>query len=748
MLERNNSNHVSDASTIQEVHRQRRSGESSGTSPVEGILCSTCNRTNARDRTFCSDCGRSLWEACPKCEAQYVVGETFCGSCGGNLPQMVREQLEAYKARLDEAVGFGRKHEYETAISRLRSVAKVNDARYQQVAQRAAQLIDELTDRHERRRAHAETACRKAQKHLSRHDYEATVKLLESVPLPMRDDQARGLLHEAKSALDEVRLLRDGIREAAKQNRLFDLSMKIDRLLALKPHNEQAKRLAGQLSGRLLRAAQTKISEHDYGEAVSLLDQVPSAERAPKVEKLAAHAAELNWLMTDLKLAAVADEQLVAIAERLLKHCPDNKEAESLEQQIKRRAIEKPSDPRYVAPDWSIPRRPHLGFPVDWLGIPQRIQGSSKILDSLRKAPGQYFVACGLALQGIGRASVDITLASQQKSGVLHGFSLRRKKTPSRAWGLDAGASSLIAVHLHFDEATRQVTIDAVDRIDHKKNLLHAHDDIEKRALLQETFAQFVERNEIRGDRMCLSISGQLVLGRIFDLPQVDDKRLDQLLSIEASHRLPVPLADLALGYKVLDTYDGERHGHPQMRVALQAVKSFHVEQLLATAGEAGLNIDVLQSDCTALHNFAIHEFFGNAGDTPEKGKATKGENDEAIAMLDVGAHGSNLVISSPTLIWFRSLGVGGDAFTGDLLKPFRLTRDQAEALKRKPTKARRISQVYKAIGPTLSCLIEDVQRSIQSYSKLFPDVVIRQMFGVGGGFALHGLMRRLRNGH
>jgi Tfp pilus assembly PilM family ATPase len=183
------------------------------------------------------------------------------------------------------------------------------------------------------------------------------------------------------------------------------------------------------------------------------------------------------------------------------------------------------------------------------------------------------------------------------------------------------------------------------------------------------------------------------------------------------------------------------------MRVALQAIKSFHAEQLLAIAREAGLNIDILQSDCTALHNFATYEFFGKAGESQEEDKTTKEEHAEAIAMLDVGTHGSNLVISSPTLVWFRSIGVGGDAFTSDLLKPFRLTRAQAETLKRKPSSARRISQVYKAMEPTLSYLVEDVQRSVQSCLKLFPHVVIRRMFGVGGGFALHGLMRRLRYG-
>ncbi len=658
---------------------------------------------------------------------------------------MFQEQEKAYEARLDEAVGFGRKHDYERAISRLRSITSVTDARYQQVALRAAELIDEFSAQHERRQAHAEIACRKARESMSRYDYEAAVELVASIPPPLRDQQTNDLLNKARSARDEVRSLLDDVRRATKENRLLELSLRIDRLLTLKPRHEQAKRLAGQLRGRLCAAAKKRISEHRYDEAVSLLQQVPSSERDAEVEKFAAHAAELHWLMTDLKLAAVADRQLVAIAERLLKHCPQNKEVESLRQQIKRRAIEKPGDPRCVAPDWSVPRRPHLGLPVDSLGTPQRIQCTTKALESLRKTPGHHFVACGLALQGVGRATLDINLVPLEKNRMLDRFSLRRKKTATGAWGLDAGTTSLKAVRLRCDKQ-QQVTVDAVDLIEHKKNLLHACDETEKRAILHETFEQFLERNEIRGERVCLSVSGQLVLGRVFDLPVVDDKRIDQLVRLEAPHRLPVPLGELAQGYQVLDTYDDERCGHPKMRVTLQAVRRFHAEQLLATACEAGLNVDVLQSDCTALHNFATYEFFEKVDESKDEEDIAE-SSQQAIAMLDVGAHASNLVISSPTLVWFRSIGIGGDAFTSELLKPFRLTRDQAETLKRNPTMARRISRIYEVIEPTLSCLSEEVQRSLQSFSKLFPEVAIQRMFGVGGGFALHGLMRRLRYG-
>jgi Tfp pilus assembly PilM family ATPase len=170
--------------------------------------------------------------------------------------------------------------------------------------------------------------------------------------------------------------------------------------------------------------------------------------------------------------------------------------------------------------------------------------------------------------------------------------------------------------------------------------------------------------------------------------------------------------------------------------VVLQAVKSHHVRELLLTCEAAGCKPDYVQSGCAALHNLITHEYLG--GDT---------EADDAVAALDVGANGSNLVISSSHSCWFRNIGIGGETFTSTLLRPFKLTRDQAERLKRKPSAAKRVSAVYEALTPTLTHLVEEVQRSLKVHHKLYPELTVRRILGGGGGFAIHGLLRRLRTG-
>jgi Tfp pilus assembly PilM family ATPase len=136
------------------------------------------------------------------------------------------------------------------------------------------------------------------------------------------------------------------------------------------------------------------------------------------------------------------------------------------------------------------------------------------------------------------------------------------------------------------------------------------------------------------------------------------------------------------------------------------------------------------------LHNLAVYEFFGD--------DQAAAPQSQAVAMLDVGADITNLVISSPSRAWFRSIGAGGETFTNVLVRPFKLTREQAELLKREPARARRVYQMYDLLEPDLTHLAEEVERSLAAFRRQVPGHAVRRMYGVGGGFQFHGLLRHL----
>jgi Tfp pilus assembly PilM family ATPase len=117
------------------------------------------------------------------------------------------------------------------------------------------------------------------------------------------------------------------------------------------------------------------------------------------------------------------------------------------------------------------------------------------------------------------------------------------------------------------------------------------------------------------------------------------------------------------------------------------------------------------------------------------------------LATLDIGAETTNIIVSSPQSLWFRSCGVAGHSFTRALVKEFNLSLAQAEQRKRAPELAERLSDVYETLSPVLADLVGEVQQSLIAYEPTRPGHPVQRVLGFGGGAMLHGLFRHLRCG-
>ena len=167
----------------------------------------------------------------------------------------------------------------------------------------------------------------------------------------------------------------------------------------------------------------------------------------------------------------------------------------------------------------------------------------------------------------------------------------------------------------------------------------------------------------------------------------------------------------------------------------------------------------MLQPDFVALHNLVAYE--QGDGQAAEAGQQPSDSNGQpvpagrpadplsaaAVASLDVGCSSTNIIVSSPRSLWYHSCGIGGHSFTRALVQQFNLTVSQAEQQKRAPESAERLSELYAALSPVFADLLGEIQHSLSAYAESQPDCPVRQAFGFGGGFALHGLYRYLRCG-
>jgi type IV pilus assembly protein PilM len=704
--------------------------------------CRHCQHVNPLGKRFCAGCGKPLWEQCPRCNAECLISERFCGACGTDISELVEQQNETYRSQLEQALDLAAKHHYDDSMAILGSLARISEDRYQRWAKQAQEEIERVEGQRSSELAAAEDALRKAGDLLKDHLYENAHSALKTVPEPLRTQEHKRALEKAVAYQSELRALADEVRDALAKKELANLLPKLVRLLELKPSHEQARQLAQRLCDNLLTSAKSRLGKHDYQGALDRLNEIPFTMRGDECEALREKADELQSLLVEVKSGALAERQLLALADRLCKSAPANTAAAQLRAELAKKVQVKPSDPRLAAPDWSSPpKKTLLGVPLDSLAYLVRpAAATDSVSETLRSHPGQFFTAFGHALQGLGIGTIVPDLMPTEKGTGLLGAipTLKFGQRPaSAAWGVDLSTHALKAIKLVRQEKDA-VKIVAAEYIRCECSA-GRNDDVARAEARDATLRGFVSRaGDTKGVRICIGIPGQRVLARYTSLPPMPAKKTPELLQYEARHQFPIPLEHLCWTYAILNEPAGKSDIDQERQVLIQAARETHVRDRIGVFKAAGLSVDCVQSDCVALHNAMLHEFFGQGtASTPE----------HAIALIDVGAENTSIVIGSPKSIWFRTVGQSGDSFTQELARRLSLDFDQADLIRRNPAKAPRFAQWQEALHPLFEQLHGEIDRSILSYHKLHGGTPLRHVYGVGGAFQTLGLLRHLRTG-
>ena len=121
----------------------------------------------------------------------------------------------------------------------------------------------------------------------------------------------------------------------------------------------------------------------------------------------------------------------------------------------------------------------------------------------------------------------------------------------SGVWGIDIGQCALKALRCtpRADDPS-QIVADAFDYIEYSKIL--SQPEAEPVELVREAIQQFLSRNEVRGDRVAISVSGQSGLARFIKLPPVEAKKIPDIVKYEARQQIPFSLEDVVWDYQQL----------------------------------------------------------------------------------------------------------------------------------------------------------------------------------------------------
>ena len=112
------------------------------------------------------------------------------------------------------------------------------------------------------------------------------------------------------------------------------------------------------------------------------------------------------------------------------------------------------------------------------------------------------------------------------------------------------------------------------------------------------------------------------------------------------------------------------------------------------------------------------------------------------VALLDVGRYGGNLMVSSPTGLWIRTLGFGGYPVSRAVIQRFNLTAAQAEELKGNPAAGANLGDSIAPLEPAVEDFIHEIGVALAAYAKgdhsqtIPPDHCRRRRLSTPHGFA------------
>ncbi|MCA9246739.1 MAG: pilus assembly protein PilM [Planctomycetales bacterium] len=307
-------------------------------------------------------------------------------------------------------------------------------------------------------------------------------------------------------------------------------------------------------------------------------------------------------------------------------------------------------------------------------------------------------------------------------------------------WGIDIGQCALKALRCrpHESDPSKAVA-DAFDYIEYPKILSQPEADPEE--MIREALTQFLSRNEVRGDWVAISVSGQSGLSRFIKLPPVDSKKIPDIVKFEAKQQIPFSLDDVVWDYQQMQGGNEADGFALDTEVGLFAMKRDQVFRTLQPLDDVEIEVDFIQLAPLSIYNAIV---FDQMYDLPPATEIDSEKPPESVILVSIGTDNTDLVITNGYRVWQRSIPLGGNHFTKAVSKELKLTFAKAEHLKRNATEADDPKAVFQAMRPVFNDMLTEIQRSIGFFKNLDRSANITRIVGLGNALKLPGLQRFL----
>lgn len=309
-------------------------------------------------------------------------------------------------------------------------------------------------------------------------------------------------------------------------------------------------------------------------------------------------------------------------------------------------------------------------------------------------------------------------------------------------WGIDIGNASLKALRLQPGESPQVVVAQAFDYIEYP--MLLTQPSADPASLVETALRQFLSRNEVRGHRIAISVSGATGLARFIKLPPVELSKLPDVVRYEAKQQIPYDLNSVVWRYQRLDAGGGESGFALGSTIGLFALKRDQVDAALQPLLNVGIEVDIIQLSPLAIFNYVR---FDAMPDLPPPDEYDPDNPPPAVAVISMGTDSTDLVITNGYRVWQRNIPIGGSHFTKALSKELKLTFSKAEHIKKNPTTYSDPKAVFQAMRPVFTELLSEIQRSISYYNTIERSIEITRGLALGNPMKLQGLRAYLEKG-
>ncbi|QGJ71572.1 Hypothetical protein PBC10988_32790 [Planctomycetales bacterium 10988] len=252
------------------------------------------NADGTLNRNFCDGCGENLRVDCLSCGQPEWTWSKFCGSCGCELAKTEEQMANQMKEVLDQANQLADDGRWKDAYNAVEKVATASYPGWPALEARVKECTELRTQWQQQAKAAQEqrekaTAAAKEAFHEKR--FSEVVQLLEEIPLGLRDEAITQQLTEATKIRDQLQDLNQQIEQKLQQKAYDGMLGLIDRILAIQPENEHAKKLHFQferLEARSLsQEIQERFAQHQYSglkaKVQELLKLTPKDPQAKKM---------------------------------------------------------------------------------------------------------------------------------------------------------------------------------------------------------------------------------------------------------------------------------------------------------------------------------------------------------------------------------------------------------------------------------------------------------------------------------